>query len=87
MVLFWEIIGWVAVVSTASQFFPQVVKAWRTKKVRDISLLSFILVTLTASSWLLYGYYKKDIVILAANALVFVSVIIIVVLKIMYRKK
>ncbi|MBS3126115.1 hypothetical protein J4453_01590 [Candidatus Woesearchaeota archaeon] len=83
----WEIIGWIAVALTASQFYPQLIRAFRTKKVRDISLLSFVMVTISATCWLIYGYYKADMAIITANVLVLIAAIIILVLKIRYRKR
>lgn len=36
------VLGLAAAVVTTSGFFPQVIKTWRTRKTRDISLLMYL---------------------------------------------
>jgi MtN3 and saliva related transmembrane protein len=67
------------------QFVPQVVKAYRTKKVRDISLYSFVLVSITATTWIIHGLNQSDTVIISANVLVLISALLIIVSKILFR--
>ncbi len=79
------IVGWAAVVLTAIQFIPQVIKSLKTRKLRDVSLGTFLLIIVTAFTWLIYGIYESDIVIIAANALVLLSALIITTLKLKYK--
>jgi len=83
--MFWFFIGWLAVTLTAIQFIPQVVKAIRTKRLKDISLLTFTTVIAAASVWILHGIHTSDLVIISANILVLISALIIMGLKIKYR--
>lgn len=83
--MFWLIIGLVAVILTSIQFIPQVIKAFRTRKLRDISLTTFILIIFTAFSWILHGINRSDIAIISANFLILISASIIVILKIIYK--
>ena len=46
---------------------PQVYKAWRTKRTRDISAPTFIVLLFGISLWTVYGFLKSDIVIMIAN--------------------
>lgn len=83
--MFLELIGWLGVTLTATQFIPQVIKSFKTKKLQDISLQTFILIIATATTWLIHSSFNGDIYIFLANALVLISAIIIVVLKIRYK--
>ncbi len=80
--MFYSILGWLAVILTSMQFIPQVIKSLRTKELKDVSLGSFLLVTAAASTWILYGVYSNDLVIITANVLVLTSALIISLLKI-----
>jgi MtN3 and saliva related transmembrane protein len=46
---------------------PQVYKAWQTKRTKDISAPTFIVLLLGISLWTVYGALKSDIVIILAN--------------------
>lgn len=74
------------IVLTVTQFIPQVIKAIKTKKLKDISLLSFIMMASTASFWILHGIHRSDMVVVSANTLVLISILTIIILKIKYRK-
>ena len=84
--MFWFIIGWLAATLSTIQFIPQVVKSLKTKETKDLSLGTFLIIVAAASSWILHGIYKEDAVIITANILALVSALIIVALKIIYKK-
>jgi len=46
---------------------PQVYKAWQTKRTKDISAPTFIVLLMGISLWTVYGVLKSDIVIILAN--------------------
>jgi MtN3 and saliva related transmembrane protein len=50
-----EIVGFVAGVLTLLVFVPQAVKTIRTKQTKDLSVWTFILTSIGASLWLVYG--------------------------------
>lgn len=79
-----QIIGWLAVVLTAVQFIPQVVKAYTTKELKGASLATFVMIVVTASTWIVHGILHSDSVVIAANSLVLISAIAIVMLKLKY---
>jgi MtN3 and saliva related transmembrane protein len=61
------ILGFVAAVLTSTAFVPQVVKIWKTNDTNSISLSMFLMFTSGILCWLVYGIFKKDIVITIAN--------------------
>jgi MtN3 and saliva related transmembrane protein len=46
---------------------PQVYKAWQTKRTKDISAPTFIVLLMGISLWTVYGVMKSDIVLITAN--------------------
>lgn len=71
-------IGLVAACLTTVAFTPQVVKAWRSRSTRDISLGMYLVLATGIVMWLIYGLMIGDVPLILANAvtLVFVSIIL-----------
>ena len=80
-----DILGIVAGILTTSGFVPQIIKTYKTKKVRDLSLLMFILLLTGLLLWLIYGIIEKNIPILFTNITAITYVVIILSMKIKYR--
>ncbi len=80
-----DILGIVAGILTTSGFVPQIIKTYKTKKVRDISLLMFILLLTGLLLWLIYGIIEKNIPILFTNITAITYVAILLSMKIKYR--
>jgi MtN3 and saliva related transmembrane protein len=60
-------LGYVAGVITVASFLPQVVRAWRTRQTRDLSLSSLALLITAGSLWILYGALSRDWPVVATN--------------------
>ena len=60
-------LGFVAGVITVVAFLPQVVRAWRTRQTRDLSLTGIALLVVAGSLWILYGAMIGDWPIVATN--------------------
>jgi len=78
------LIGLVAAVMTSSSLLPQLVKSWRMKETRDISLLMFIIMGAGLFLWFLYGLFIHNIPIMAANSISLAFVLIILFFKVKY---
>ncbi|HET7360560.1 MAG TPA: SemiSWEET transporter [Salinimicrobium sp.] len=66
-----DILGLLAGVFTTAAVLPQIVKAWKTKEVEDVSPgMYFVLITGLAL-WVVYGIIKKDMPIIATNGTAF----------------
>jgi MtN3 and saliva related transmembrane protein len=63
-----EYIGFTAGLLTVASFLPQVVKTWKTKKARDLSYASLVLLITSGSLWLLYGILTRDAPLIATNS-------------------
>lgn len=73
------ILGIVAGTLTTTSFLPQVVKAYKSKHTKDVSLFMFILLFIGLCLWLIYGFMRADLPIILANivSLVFVSAMLL----------
>lgn len=63
------LVGAMAAVLTTSSFLPQIIKAYRTKKMNDVSPYLMGLFATGTTLWLVYGIFKNDFVIIGANLL------------------
>ncbi len=79
------IIGMMAAALTTTAFFPQLLKVWKTKSTRDISLSMFAIFCSGIFLWLIYGILNEDPPVIVANFLVFIQAALIVMLKIKYK--
>lgn len=66
-----EIIGTLAGVFTTLGVLPQIIKAVKTKKVKDVSPLMFIVLCVGVGLWTVYGILKMDWPIILTNGLSF----------------
>jgi MtN3 and saliva related transmembrane protein len=71
-------IGSLAAFCTTVSYLPQVRKCWSTGKADDLSLKMFLTLTAGIALWVVYGFLKSDIVIIAANvvSLCFLAIIL-----------
>lgn len=80
------ILGLAAGALTTTSFLPQLVKTWRTKSTKDVSLAMFIILGLGLFLWVLYGLSISSLPVILTNLVTLVLVFIIIILKIRYAK-
>lgn len=76
-----ELIGYGAGALTTVAFIPQVIKAWRTRQTRDISLGMFLAFCAGLVLWLAYGWLTEAWPIVIANTVTLALAGTILVLK------
>jgi len=79
------IIGLVAASFTTFAFLPQVIKTWRMKETRDISLWMYLVFTIGVFLWLGYGILIGDYPVLIANGATLILTLTILIAKIRYK--
>ena len=79
------IVGLAAAAITVFSLFPQLVKVWKTKSTKDISLGMFSLFCSGVFLWFVYGILLNDFPIVIANFLGFIQALIILMLKVKYK--
>jgi MtN3 and saliva related transmembrane protein len=76
-----DLIGTAAAVLTTIAFVPQVVKSWRTRSTRDVSLVMFMIFATGLALWLVYGIMIESRPIIVANVITLVLASTMIVLK------
>ncbi len=76
-----NIIGFIAGTLTTIAFVPQVIKIWKTKSAKDISLGMFVILCTGIILWIVYGILVKSLPVVVANAMSLVFALSILVLK------
>ena len=61
------IIGLLAAAFQTARLFPQIVKGYKTKSVKDLSWGWIIVGSIGAILWTLYGIFQSDYIIVGAN--------------------
>lgn len=64
-----QLLGLLAGSLTTAAFLPQVVKTWKSRSAKDLSLGMFSIFCLGVTMWLVYGFAVNDIPVIAANML------------------
>jgi MtN3 and saliva related transmembrane protein len=77
--------GYIAGALTTISFVPQVIKAWKMKETRDLSLAMLVLFGLGILLWTCYGFWTESMPIIAANLITFVLILVLFGLKIRYK--
>lgn len=78
-------LGLIAGALTTVAFIPQVVKIWKTRHTRDISLGMFAIFSAGVFLWLLYGIQIGATPIVIANIVTLALALTILVFKIRYK--
>ena len=79
-----QILGLVAGTITSITFLPQVIKIWKTKSAKDLSLAMLALLMLGVSMWLLYGILVLDAAIIYTNSMVLIMSLVMLFFKLKY---
>lgn len=82
-----DIIGLFAGTCITISTIPQIVKVWKTKKVKDISLKTFSILTFGIAVWIIYGILKEDLAIIITNSVSLFLNLIMVYFIIYYEKE
>lgn len=83
--MFWKLIGITAATLTMFGFIPQIIKIYKTKSAKDISLFALLEFTLGIFLWILYGVHLKDPIIIVANAVSISTLFIALILYFKYK--
>ena len=79
------ILGYMAGALTTIAFIPQVIRTWKTKSTKDISLGMFVTFCLGVFLWLVYGIILNSLPVIIANSMVLLLSMVILILKLKYN--
>ena len=77
-----EILGYAAGAVTAFTFLPQVIKTWKEKSAKNVSLLMFIIAFVNEVMWIAYGVLSNNWVIISTNIVMITMCSLMIFLKI-----
>lgn len=79
------ITGCIAGLLTTASFLPQVIRSWRLRETRDLSLTMLIMFAIGVFLWTIYGIWVNSFPIIAANAVTLVLIAVLLYLKAVYH--
>ncbi|MDE1192181.1 MAG: SemiSWEET transporter [Arachidicoccus sp.] len=85
--LFTQILGYTAGAITSLTFLPQVIKTWKEKSAKDVSLTMFVVAASNEVLWIIYGILQNDWVIILTNVCVLAMSLVMIFLKLKYNTK
>lgn len=80
------LIGFAAGICITVAVIPQIITVWKTKKVQNVSLLMFGILTFGIVLWIIYGVLKNDIPIIITNCISLTLNIVMLYFIIRYKK-
>lgn len=79
------ILGIMAGTLTTVSFIPQVIKIYKMKDAKDLSMTTFCVFSCGVFLWLVYGVVTREWPIILANGVTFILILSIIVMKIKYQ--
>jgi MtN3 and saliva related transmembrane protein len=79
------LLGISAGILTTISFLPQVIKAWKTKQTKDISMGMYAIFVSGVALWLLYGIAINDLPVILANSVTLLLAGSVLIMKIKYK--
>ena len=81
------ILATLATLCIVSSYIPQIIKGYKTKSLKDISLMFLVIIVIGTILWTMYGFVTKDKILLSANLVILVFSIWLTTMKIVYEKR
>jgi MtN3 and saliva related transmembrane protein len=82
-----DIFAYAATVLNIVMQIPQVLSTWKTKQVRDLSLISLLIFMSASLLWGTYGVMKSAPPVILSNAVLFILNGTLVFMKLTFEKK
>jgi MtN3 and saliva related transmembrane protein len=82
-----DLLGLSAGFLTSVAVLPQVVRTWRRKQARDISIWQPLILITGMALWLAYGVVLNDTPLIAANSFSIACYLMLLLMKIIYDRR
>ncbi len=79
-----DILGYAAGAITTLTFLPQVIKTWKLKSAKDVSMNMFLIAAVNEVMWIIYGALLNNWVIILTNVIVLVMSLTMIALKLKF---
>jgi MtN3 and saliva related transmembrane protein len=83
---FTDILGYAAGAVTTFTFLPQVIKTWKEKSAKNISLLMFVIAVTNEIMWIVYGIMLNNWVIILTNSVLMVMALTMIYFKLTFKE-
>lgn len=80
-----QVIGFVAGALTAFAFLPQVLKTWRTRSCRDLSMTMLGAQSAGVGLWILYGVIIDSLPVILSNAVTLTMCLVLLAFKLTHQ--
>jgi len=70
---------------TTGSLVPQVLKIYKTRETKDISLAMFVILALGIFLWFIYGFFIGSAPVIVANAITLVLTFVVIAFKLKYK--
>lgn len=77
-------IGLIAGLLTSIAALPQVIKTWKSRHARDLSVWQPLLLSVGIALWLIYGMLIKDLPLILANIIPLICNVLLTAMKIRF---
>ncbi|MFP4006097.1 MAG: SemiSWEET family sugar transporter [Candidatus Hadarchaeia archaeon] len=81
------IVGLMATGTSVIGYVPQILKSWKTRQVKDVSLPMLVLIILSLSSWLTYGLLVGNFHLILTNIISLNLVSLLLIAKLKYGRE
>ena len=82
-----NLVGAAGGIVSSITFLPQVIKIWKTKSAKDLSMGTLLFLILNVSLWLIYGILTNLYPIIITNGIVLSMVFIMVYFKLTFKEQ
>ncbi len=79
------IVSYIAVILAPLSFISQIIKTWRLKETKDISLVTYVIFWTGVVLWLIYGLLIKNLPIVANNIIMLILTSMMLFFKFKYK--
>ena len=79
-------VGALAGVLTSIAVLPQIIKTWRTRHARDLSLWQQLILIVGLSLWLYYGIALDNMPLIASNSFTLLCYVVLLAMKILFDR-
>lgn len=79
-----EIIGFTAGIFLAVSLIPQIIKSWKTRSTKDISLIWSLINLIGETLWIVYGFYLNSYSLIVMSSISFLMNVFMMSLKIKF---
>ncbi len=82
--MFWEILGLVATLCIIISYVPQIRRSYKTKSMKDFSIVYLCVIAFGVFLWMLYGMHINDAVVTYANVAILGLALSLIAMRIHY---